>query len=66
MTSRNQKLKLTGEVAVFAQAYGRRAQKGHEPNDRGYDRKIEQKIKQMKPDELSDLLSGDSETENTG
>jgi ribosomal protein S18 len=40
----------------FVQEYGRKAQKGVEPNDRGYDREIEKAVKRMKPDELDRLL----------
>jgi hypothetical protein len=62
MTSQAKKQELTGEVSVFVREYKRRAHKGHDPNDRGYDRKLEEKIKRMKPDELSSLLSGDAES----
>jgi len=64
MTSQAKKSKLAGAVAVFAKGYKRPARKGYDPNDRGYDRKLEEKIKRMKPDELSNLLSGDPETED--
>lgn len=63
MTSRAKKQKLAGEVSLFVQGYKRRAQKGHDPNDRGYDRKLEEKIKRMNCDELSSLLSGDVDSE---
>lgn len=36
--------------------YQRKAHKGWDPNDRGYDRKIEDQIKRMPPDELDRLL----------
>ena len=51
--------KLVGDVGAFVKEYTRKAQKGVEPNDRGYDRKLEHTIKHMKPDELSELMSGD-------
>ena len=40
----------------FAQQYARKAQKGVEPNDRQYEREIEESIKSMKPEELDRLL----------
>jgi hypothetical protein len=43
-------------LQLFAQQYGRKAQKGEEPNDRRYDRKIEKTVKKMKPEVLDRLL----------
>lgn len=65
MVGKRSKAKLAGELGRFVQQYARRAQKGWEPNDRSYDRKVEQKMKQLKPEELSELLSedGDESTE---
>lgn len=54
------KAKLAGELGRFAQQYARRAHKGWDPNDRSYDRKIEEKMKRLPPEELSGLLSGDN------
>jgi hypothetical protein len=36
--------------------YGRKAHPRHDPNDRGYDRKLEEQIKHMDPVELDELL----------
>jgi hypothetical protein len=58
MVTKRQK-KLAGELEKFVQEYGRKAQKGSGPNDRGYDRKIEEKMKRMSPEELSLLLSSE-------
>ncbi|MFA6965037.1 hypothetical protein [Bosea sp. (in: a-proteobacteria)] len=44
------------EVQKFVQLYARKAQRGVEPNDRRYDRKIEVAAKRMKPDDLDALL----------
>ncbi|MEQ1597429.1 MAG: hypothetical protein ABL985_20290 [Casimicrobium sp.] len=52
--------KLLNDVGLFVQKYARKAQRGIEPNDRSFDRKIEQKIKTMKPEDLSRLLGEDS------
>jgi hypothetical protein len=48
-------------VQLFARKYGRKAQKGVEPNDRRYDRKMEQAVKRLKPETLDELLRGDEE-----
>jgi hypothetical protein len=45
----------------FVNKYGRKAQKGVEPNDRCYSRKIEQQLKRMKPDSLDRLLQDDED-----
>ncbi len=49
------------EVANFVKAYGRRAQKGCEPNDRRYDREIRNKIKRLPPAEFDRLLRDEEE-----
>jgi ribosomal protein S18 len=46
-------------VRRFVKQYGRKAQKGIEPNDRRYDRKIEKAVKRMKPEALDALLRDD-------
>lgn len=60
MTGKRSKQKLAGELGLFIQQYARKAQKGWDPNDRSYDRKLEQKMKQLKPEKLSELLTEDS------
>ncbi len=46
--------------------YQRKAQGGLvEPNDRHYSRKIEAKIKRMKPEELDELLNDEQEAPST-
>ncbi|WP_235024671.1 hypothetical protein [Caballeronia arvi] len=47
------------------QKYARKAHAGHDPNDRRYDRKIEKAIRTLRPDELSELLSGDGEIDES-
>jgi len=44
--------------------YGRKAQRGVEPNDRQYDRKVEKLIKRMDSKELSELLNEESPLES--
>jgi hypothetical protein len=48
-------------VSVFVQRYGRRAQRGVEPNDRRYSREVEKALKQLKPEELDSLMRDDEE-----
>ena len=51
----------SAELSEFIQQYGRKAQKGMEPNDRGYSRKLEKAVKRMKPVELDRLLRDDED-----
>jgi hypothetical protein len=48
-------------VRVFVQQYGRKAQRGAEPNDRGYSRDVEKTLKQLRPEELDSLIRDDEE-----
>ena len=48
---------LKSNISQFVKEYGRKAQRGLEPNDRQYDRKVEKLIKRMDPKELSELLN---------
>jgi hypothetical protein len=49
------------ELSLFVKQYGRKAQRGVEPNDRRYDRDVEQKVRRMDPFELDRLLREDEE-----
>jgi hypothetical protein len=49
------------QVGTFLRLYGRRAQKGVEPNDRPYDPAVEAYVKRLKPEDLDRLLHGDDE-----
>ncbi|MGD9794747.1 MAG: hypothetical protein AB7V43_14835 [Acidimicrobiia bacterium] len=51
--------KLQANFGSFMRQYGRRAHAGHDPNDRGYDRKVEKLVKQMSPEELDELINGE-------
>lgn len=55
------KEKLRAEIGAFMQQYARKAQRGQEPNDRGYSRAIEAKLKRMRPEELDELLNGEQD-----
>jgi hypothetical protein len=50
---------LSGELSAFVRLYARRAQRGAEPNDRRYDRKLEKQMKRLRPEQLSNLLNPD-------
>ena len=54
------KKKIKAGYDAFIKQYGRkRGKNGGDPNDRNYDRKLEEKIKRMKPEELVELLKDD-------
>jgi hypothetical protein len=55
---------LKSNIGQFVKEYGRKAQRGVEPNDRQYDRKVEKLIKRMDPRELTELLNEESPTES--
>jgi hypothetical protein len=59
MLPKRKKSLLAAQLGRFMQEYGRKATKGWDPNDRGYDRKLEEKMKRLSPEDLSDLLSGE-------
>jgi hypothetical protein len=61
MTQRRKRLE--SEMGVFLRQYARkRPAGGLDPNDRRYDRKLEQALKRMKPDELDRLVRGDDDS----
>ena len=62
MKSKREKL-LETKLGEFVQKYKRKAHAGHDPNDRSYDREIEQKIKNMSPEEFNNLLYGEENEE---
>ena len=57
------KKRLHAELATFLKQYGRKAQRGQEPNDRGYSRHIEALVKKMSPEQFEELLNGPEEPE---
>ncbi|SAL76110.1 hypothetical protein AWB74_04939 [Caballeronia arvi] len=65
MSAKRKQTRLAGELGCFVQKYARKAHAGHDPNDRRYDRKIEKAIRTLRPDELSELLSGDGEIDES-
>lgn len=63
MAGKSRKDRIAGEIGLFMQQYGRKAQRHTEPNDRPYDRKLEEQLKRLPPEELGKLLSGDDDDE---
>lgn len=52
--------KIKKEIGAFIKQYQRKSDPHIDPNDRRYDRKIEQKIKRMKPEKLQKILYDES------
>ena len=53
---------LLPHIGTFVRQYARRKQRGHantDPNDRSYDRKLEQRLKKLDPETLDQLLRED-------
>jgi hypothetical protein len=48
-------------IERFLVQYGRRAQKRTEPNDRPFDREVEQSVRRMKPETLDKLMRDDED-----
>lgn len=64
MKRRNSDAKLalrSDFLNVFIKRYARKKQPGHDPNDRQYDRRVEAKVKRMKPETLDRLLRNGDE-----
>ena len=55
----HRKQKMAAAVGAFMRQYQRKAHVGHDPNDRSYDRKLEAKLKRMRPEDLDELLHGE-------
>jgi hypothetical protein len=49
------------DIRRFVQKYGRGASPGYDPNDRSYDREIEQAVRRMSPEELDRLMRDDED-----
>ena len=48
-------------AARYLREVGRRKQKGQEPNDRVHDRRLEQKLKRLAPEEVDALFRGETD-----
>jgi hypothetical protein len=51
--------RLAAQLSSFVKQYGRKAQRGEEPNDRRYSREAEDAMKRLSPGELSAVLSSE-------
>lgn len=60
MIAKRKTSQLAGALSRFMQQYARKAQR-NEPNDRRYNRKLEEKMKRLSPLELSSLLTDAAE-----
>jgi uncharacterized protein (TIGR02996 family) len=47
------------DLALFLRQDARKAEAGHDPNDRGYDRELEERVKRMSPEDLDRLMRGE-------
>jgi hypothetical protein len=59
--SKNDKETIAKRMGAFLRQYKRRAHPGNDPNDRGYDREIEQYIRRLRPEDLDVLLNGEQD-----
>ena len=58
------KQKIAAQIGEFMRLYQRKAQGGlSEPNDRQYSRKLERKLKRMRPELVDELLHGEDAQE---
>jgi len=57
MSRKNKKI-IAKELGTFLRLYGRKAQKGREPNDRPYDPLIEHSLRRLKPEILDEMING--------
>ncbi len=61
MSTNRKRARLAGELGCFLQMYARKAHAGHNPNDRRYDKKVENAMRRLRAEELSALISGDGD-----
>jgi uncharacterized protein (TIGR02996 family) len=52
---------LEADIGIFLRKYARKSQKTYDPNDRHYDRRIEQLVKRMRPEDLDRLIRGEDD-----
>jgi len=63
--SKREREELEKRIGEFMRIYGRRAQKGCEPNDRRFDVRVEQYVRKMRPEDLDVLLNGHIDEEES-
>jgi hypothetical protein len=62
----DRRAKEAAALQLFVKQYARKAQKGVEPNDRRYDRKTEERIRHMSPEDLDALLRDGEDDSDLG
>ena len=58
MKAPEKKQRLAAATARYLRQIGRKAQKGVEPNDRGFDHELDEKLKRMRPEDVDTLFRG--------
>jgi len=61
MKAGRKKARLIEAAARYLRQIGRKAQKGQEPNDRRFDRKLDEKLKRMRPEDVDALFRGEED-----
>lgn len=61
MNTNDKRARKSLDIQLFAKQLGRKAQPGHDPNDRVYDRDIAKKLRRMPAEEIDTLLRGEDE-----
>ena len=61
LNAAEKRARKTADLQQFVQQYGRKAQKGVEPNDRRYDRRLEKAVKTMPPEALDRIIREDED-----
>jgi hypothetical protein len=62
LNSDQKRARRAADLSTFVRQYGRKAQKGVEPNDRRYDREIgANAVRRLKPTVMDELLRDDEE-----
>jgi hypothetical protein len=56
--------KLEANIGEFIRQYTHKHKNTPDPNDRTYDRKVEEQIKRIRPEELNRLLYGQEEDDD--
>lgn len=64
MAGKSRKDRIAQDIGLFMQQCTRKAQHHTEPNDRPYDRKLEERLKRLPPEELGRLLSGEEDDDD--
>jgi hypothetical protein len=61
LNAAEKRARKAADLQLFVQRYGRKAQKGTEPNDRRYDRRLEKAVKTMPPETLDRIIRDDED-----